>query len=208
MKGLQYEGCLVDTAEDGETGLQKALTGGFDVVVADLLLPKKDGMEFVKEFRAQNKETPIIILSAIRDQDTKVKLLDLGADDYMEKPFSFGELLARIRVILRRVKCIEHTEIMQIGDLFVNPLTREVKRNGKFIKLRKKEFALLSYLISHQEEVLNHAIILENVWDFNAKAFSNTVGAHISSLRGKIDKDHKRKLIKTVHGVGYMFSIR
>lgn len=206
QKGLQYEGFLVDYAEDGETGLKKAFESDFDIIIVDLLLPKKDGAEFLKMFRDENKVTPIIILSAIHDQETKIKLLDLGADDYMEKPFSFTELLARIRVILRRMKNIAHKEIIQVGDLIVNPLTREVKRSGRVIKLRKKEFSLLEYLISRKDEVVNQSIILEHVWDFNSKALSNTVGSHISSLRQKLDRGHKKKLIHTVHGVGYKFS--
>lgn len=205
-KGLQYEGFIVDTAEDGKDGLHKALSNEFDIIILDLLLPKMDGAEVLTTFRSENHITPAIILSAIQDQDTKVKLLDLGADDYIEKPFSFTELLARIRVILKRMKMPLRRETIRIGDLEVNPLTREVKRNGKLIRLRKKEFALLEYLISYKGEVINHSVILEHVWDFNSKALSNTVGAHISSLRQKIDKGHKKKLIHTVHGVGYKLS--
>lgn len=202
-KGLQYENFLVDHAADGEIGLQKALNNSYDIVILDLLLPKLDGADFLRQFRKKNNHTPVIILTAIQDHETKIKLLDLGADDYLGKPFSFSELSARIRAILRRSKNFTKKEIIKIGDLMVNPITREVARNGRNIKLRKKEFALLEFLLNRPAEVVNQTMILEQVWDFNSKAHSNTVGTHISSLRRKVDKGYKKKLIHTIHGVGY-----
>lgn len=205
-RGLQYENFLVDTAIDGETGLEKALNNHYDILIVDLLLPKLDGADFLRAFRKKDSSTPVIILTAIRDDETSIKLLDLGADDYLRKPFSFGELTARMRAILRRTKGLRKKEVVMVDDLIVDPFTREVSRGGKNIKLRKKEFALLEFLINHQNEVVSHATILEDVWDFNSDAMSNTVGSHVSSLRRKIDRGHKKNLIHTVHGVGYKFS--
>lgn len=207
QKGLQYEGFIVDTADNGEEGLQKALTNSYDIVIIDLLLPKMDGMEFLQEFRKKNTATPVLFLSAVHSEETKVKLLNLGADDYMEKPFSFNELIARVRALLRRTKSFSNSknDVLEVGDLVLDPVKRTVMRNGVSIYLRRKEFALLEYLIMHEGEVLNPAVILEHVWDFNSKALSNTVGAHISSLRQKVDKGFEKKLIHTVHGVGYKF---
>ncbi len=207
QKGLQYEGFIVDTAEDGVTGLKKALSNSYDIIVIDLLLPKMDGLEFLQDFRKKNITTPVLFLSAVHSEETKVKLLNLGADDYVEKPFSFNELMARIRALLRRSQGLSRgkKEVLEVGDLVLDPVTRTVTRNGVSIHLRRKEFALLEYLITHEGEVLNPTVILEHVWDFNSKALSNTVGAHISSLRQKVDKGFEKKLIHTVHGVGYKF---
>lgn len=202
-KGFQFENFLVDVALDGVIGLEKSLSNCYDIIIIDLLLPKMDGMEMLRVMREKGIKTPSIILTAIQDSDSKTKLLNIGADDYLQKPFSFVELLARINAILRRSKNIQHQEIYKVEDMVVNTLTKQVTRNGKVIKLRRKEFALLTYLLAHQGEVINQAMILEEVWDFNSNAFSNTVGTHISSLRQKIDKGFKHKLIQTVHGIGY-----
>jgi len=205
-KGLQFENFLVDSAEDGQVGLNKILANAYDILIVDLLLPKIDGVELLKSIRESGINTPAIILTAIHDSETKVKVLNLGADDYLEKPFSFTELLARIKAILRRAKTVPKNEVYQLDDLIVDPSTREVRRAGTNIKLRRKEFDLLEYLIRHKGEVINQTVIMEKVWDFNSNALSNTVGAHISSLRHKIDSDYKNKLIKTIHGVGYKIS--
>jgi DNA-binding response OmpR family regulator len=204
--GLQYENFLVDAASDGEMALQKALNNNYDVFIVDLLLPKIDGMQFIEKMRTKGNTTPAIVLTAIKDPETKIKLLNMGADDFIEKPFSFNELLARIRTVLRRVKPQVKLEIYKMDNLIVNPMTREVTRGGKNIILTKKEFSLLEYLISHPNEAINQAVLLEKVWDFNKSAFSNTLGTHVSSLRRKIDKEFKKKLIKTVHGIGYKIS--
>jgi DNA-binding response OmpR family regulator len=202
-QGLQYENFLVDTAENGETGLQKAIVNNYDVIILDLLLPKMDGTELIKRFREKKHETPIIVVTAVHDQENKIRLLNLGADDYIEKPFSFMELITRIRVILRRMSHSKNTGIIKINDLIINPVSREVRRSGKLIKLRNKEFMLLEYLVQHRGEAVNHAVILENVWDFNSSSLSNTIGTHMSNLRKKIDHGFKKQLIQTIHGFGY-----
>lgn len=205
-KGLQFENFLVDAAEDGKVALSKIQTNSYDILIIDLLLPKIDGVELLKTIRESGVNTPAIVLTAIHDGETKVKVLNLGADDYLEKPFSFTELLARIKAILRRAKTVPKNEVYQLDDLVVDPSTRETRRAGKLLKLRRKEFDLLEYLIRHKGEVINQTVIMEKVWDFNSNALSNTVGAHISSLRRKIDGSARNKLIKTIHGVGYKIS--
>jgi DNA-binding response OmpR family regulator len=202
-KGLQYENYLVDGTNNGEDGLNKASSCVYDIIVLDLLLPKLDGKEFVEKFRASGSTTPIIILSAITDSETKTKLLDLGADDYLVKPFSFTELVSRMKAVLRRSSSVPKKEVIQIEDLLIDPTSREVTRNGIKIDLRRKEFELLSFMARHPGEVLNQATLLEKVWDFNGDASTNTLGSHISSLRNKIDGGKKQKLIHTIHGVGY-----
>jgi DNA-binding response OmpR family regulator len=205
-KGLQYENFIVDTANDGETGLEKTEANSYDIIICDLLLPKMDGAEFIKKFREKKHSTVIIVITAIHDQESRIRLLNMGADDYLEKPFSFTELVARIRAILRRIQHSVPTESIKIDDLTINSRTREVKRGHKLIKLRNKEFSLLEYLVKHRGEAVNHTMILENVWDFNNSSLSNTVGTHISNLRKKIDRGFNNKLIQTVHGFGYRIS--
>ena len=202
-KGLQYEQFIVDTAMDGEIAVEKALNNTYDIFIVDLLLPKKDGSEFLQEIRSRGDNTPALILTAIQDPETKVKLLNIGADDYLEKPFSFNELIARIQAILRRVRGVPKRSVLQVSDLILNPLTREVSRGETSIVLRNKEFSLLEYLMEHVGEVVHRTALLEKVWDFNANVFSNTIETHIASLRQKIDGGYKKKLLKTIHGVGY-----
>lgn len=194
---------MVDSAEDGESGLEKAILNNYDIIILDLLLPKMDGAELIKKLREKKRDTPIIVVTAINDQENKIRLLNIGADDYIEKPFSFMELIARIRVILRRIRNAGIAEVIKVNDLVINPISREVRRNGKLIELRNKEFMLLEYLVQHCGEAVNHAVLLENVWDFNSSSLSNTVGTHISNLRKKVDRGFKKKLIQTVHGFGY-----
>jgi|WetSurMetagenome_2_1015567.scaffolds.fasta_scaffold530530_1 two-component system, OmpR family, response regulator len=205
-KGLQFENFLVDYAEDGIGALEKISQNIYDILIVDLLLPKMDGMEFLKKIRDEGVPTPVIVLSAILDSDTKVKILNMGADDYMQKPFSFSELRARIRAVLRRTKSHSKSDILQVGDLQLDVSHREVTRRGKSIRLRKKEFDLLEYLARHQGEVVSQTVIIESVWDFNAGSVSNTLGSHVSSLRKKIDEPFPRKMLKTIHGVGYKLS--
>jgi len=201
--GLQYENFLVDVAGDGVVGLEKAFENNYDLYVVDLLLPHKDGKEFLQTVRKRGDETPAIFLTALTDHETKVAILNSGADDYLQKPFSFSELLARIKAILRRTKPVGAKEPLIIDDLSINPISREVKRGSKIIPLRKKEFDLLYFMASRQGQVLNPSQILEQVWDYNSFATTNTVGAHISNLRRKVDQISNNKLIHTIHGVGY-----
>ena len=201
--GLQYENFVVDIAADAIVGLEKATANDFDIYIIDLLLPHKDGKELLQILRKKGDTTPAIFLTAITDHETKIAILNSGADDYLQKPFSFNELVARIKAVLRRTRPIGDKEPLFIDDLSINPLSREVKRSGTIIPLRKREFDLLYFMASHQGEVLNPSQILEQVWDYNSFATTNTVGAHISNLRRKIDNESRNKLIHTIHGVGY-----
>ncbi|MFC1801998.1 response regulator transcription factor [Patescibacteria group bacterium] len=202
---LAEECFAVDTAEDGEVGSYLARTNDYDVIILDNMLPKKDGKRVCKEIREEGKDTPIIMLSVKSDTTTKIDLLNIGADDYLTKPFSLGELMARIRALLRRPKIIE-SDTLEIDDLFMDIKKHIVKRKNKEIHLTKKEFMLLEYLMRNRNVVLSRGMIMEHVWDMNADPFSNTIESHIASLRRKIDNGHKRKFIRTVSGRGYIIS--
>ncbi len=203
-KGLEQESYAVDVAYDGEYGFDLAATEDYDIIVLDLLLPKINGIEICKRLRSKNIHTPILILTAKGQLHEKVEGLNAGADDYLVKPFSFEELLARIRAITRRPKESLGTTL-KAGDLTLNTLTFEVKRAGKPIKLSKKEFALLEYLLKHKGVTLTKDQIINHVWDFNADILPNTVEVYIGYLRKKVDKPFKNKppLIHTVRGFGY-----
>lgn len=204
-KGLQHESHLVDTADSGEEAWPKLLENNYDLIMLDLLLPGMSGLELLEKIRGHNITTPLIILSAIPDSETKVKLLRAGADDYIEKPFSFSEILARIQAIFKRhnPSSPEKTIILKTEDLLLNPITREVYRGERRIPLRKKEFALLEYLMQHSGEAINQSVLFQQVWGFKSSVNSNTLNSHISSLRKKVDGISTTKLIQTVHGFGY-----
>ncbi len=192
---------VVDTAEDGEEGLKMAKLNPYDVIILDNLLPKKTGIEVCRELREFDTTTPILILSVLGDPQQKVELLDAGADDYLAKPFSLSELLARVRALLRRPQQIEDS-VLHAGNLTLDTTRHEVKLGDKEISLTRKEFMLLQYFLRNKGLVLSRSMIMEHVWDMNADPFSNTIESHIVSLRKKIgDKD--QALIKTIAGRGY-----
>lgn len=199
---LEAECFLVDTAFDGEAGSHLGRTNNYDLIILDNILPKKEGREACKEIRAVGKTTPIIMLSIKSETTMKVDLLNAGADDYMTKPFSLEELLARMRALLRRPKEIED-EVLRVDDLILDVKRHSVKRGKKDIYLTRKEFILLSYLIKNAGSAMSRGMIMEHVWDMNIDPFSNTIESHILSLRKKIDTKSKKKLIKTVPGIGY-----
>lgn len=199
---LEAECFAVDTAFDGETGSHLARTNNYDLIILDNILPKKEGREACKEIRATGKTTPIIMLSVKSETVTKVDLLNAGADDYMTKPFSLEELLARMRALLRRPKEIEE-EIFSIGDLVVDIKRHTVRRENKEIYLTRKEFILLSYLLQNAGAAMSRGMIMEHVWNMDIDPFSNTIESHILSLRKKVDAKFNKKLIKTVPGIGY-----
>jgi two-component system copper resistance phosphate regulon response regulator CusR len=199
---LEAECFAVDTAFDGEIGSHLARTNNYDLIILDNILPKKEGREACREIRAAGKTTPIIMLSVKSETVTKVDLLNAGADDYMTKPFSLQELLARIRALLRRPKEIEE-EIFSIGDLIVDIKRHTVRRGNKEIYLTRKEFVLLSYLLQNAGAAMSRGMIMEHVWNMNIDPFSNTIESHILSLRKKVDAKFNKKLIKTVPGIGY-----
>ncbi len=201
-RGLEEEGYIVEAAYDGEEGLSLAQDEGFDLIILDILLPKLDGFTVCQELRASGNPTPILMLTAKDDVEDRVRGLDLGADDYLVKPFAFEELLARIRALLRRQKNAQGT-VLRVGDLTVNLLTREVKRGDRTIELTAREFELLKFLAHHPGRVFTRTQLLEHVWGYDFEYSSNVVDVYIRYLREKIDKPFDRKLIHTVRGVGY-----
>jgi len=203
-KGLEQESYAVDVVYDGEEGLDFALTGDFDVIILDLMLPKIDGVEVCKRLRIAKIYTPILMLTAKGELGDKVAGLNSGADDYLVKPFAFVELLARVKALTRRPKQGLST-VLTVGDLTLGTLSHEVKRSGGNIKLSRKEFALLEYLMRHPQQVLTKDQIINNVWDYDSDIFPNTVEVYIGYLRCKIDKESPRKkpLIHTIYGLGY-----
>jgi two-component system, OmpR family, response regulator len=204
-KGLLQEAYVVDLAYDGETGFDLAATEDYDVVVLDLMLPKISGLEICRRLRQEEKvQTPILILTAKGQLEDRVAGLNAGADDYLVKPFAFAELLARIKALSRRPK--NHlSQILQAGDLTLDTNGFLVKRAGKEIKLSKKEYTLLKYLLSQKGKIVSKQQIIDHVWDYEANILPNTVEVYIGYLRKKIDKAFakKPKLIKTVRGFGY-----
>lgn len=199
---LEAECYTVDIAEDGEKGSYLARTNDYDLVVLDIVLPKKNGKEICQEIRKDGKEMPIIMLSIKSEISTKVELLNIGADDYITKPFSFKELLARVKALIRRPHKIE-VEIIKIDDLILNTESQTTKRGSEEIYLTRKEFILLEYLMRNNGNVMSRSMIMEHVWDINADPFSNTIESHILNLRRKIDKNYNKKLIQTISGRGY-----
>ncbi len=191
----------VDTAEDGDQGSYMARTNDYDLIILDNVLPKKLGKKVCQEIRESGKKTPIILLSMKSDILEKVSMLDAGADDYMTKPFSFEELLARIRALTRRPQNIIE-QIFKVNDIELNSDRHIVLKSGIEIELTKKEFTLLEYLLQNKERVVTRGQILEHVWDINADPFSNTIESHIVNLRKKIGDSNKR-LIKNIPGRGY-----
>jgi heavy metal response regulator len=201
-KGLQYEGYTVDVSYEGENGLEKAKDENTDLIILDVMLPKKDGISVCRELREMGISTPVIMLTAKDGVDDRVKGLDAGADDYLVKPFAFKELLARIRSLLRRGDAVKQL-ILQVGDLELDPSSREVRRRDKIIDLSKKEYSLLEYLMRNKNQVLTRTMIAEHVWDYDFDSFTNTIDVYIRYLRKKIDDGFEVKLIKTIRGIGY-----
>lgn len=203
-KGLEQEGYIVDVAFNGESGLDMALSNGFDVVVLDLMLPLMDGLEVCKNLREQNNETPVLMLTAKSEVSDKVTGLNIGADDYLAKPFSFEELLARIKALSRRSRNTQ-SDVLTAGDLTLNKDSFEVIRAGKKIELSKKEFMLLEYLLQNKAKTVTKEQIINKVWEFDTDILPNTVEVFIGYLRNKLDKPFKKSglLIKTVRGFGY-----
>jgi two-component system OmpR family response regulator len=204
IKGLKQAGLAVDYAADGEKGLNKALTGDYDVAVIDIMLPVLDGLSLIHEVRQQKINTPVIVLSAKRSLDDRVRGLQIGGDDYLTKPFAFSELLARVQALIRRSKGESEPVRLNFDDLSLNLLTREVARGGINIDLQPREFTLLEYLLRNAERVVSKTMIMEHVWGYNFDPQTNVVEARICRLRDKVDKPFGTKLIHTVRGVGYV----
>jgi two-component system copper resistance phosphate regulon response regulator CusR len=202
-KGFSAESYSVDVAGDGAEGSRLARTGMYDAIVLDLMLPRKDGVTVLREIRKEKVNTPILILSARSDVEDRVEGLNLGADDYLPKPFSFSEVLARVRSLLRRTSTDVSDAVLRIADLKVDLLARKVERAGETIALTNKEFEVLEYLLRNKGRVISRVILTEHVWDMNFDSGTNIVDVVINRLRRKIDDDFSPKLLHTVRGVGY-----
>jgi two-component system OmpR family response regulator len=207
VKGLKEAGFAVDHAQDGEEGLYMALTEPYDVAIIDLMLPKLDGLSLIEELRRKKINTPVIILSARRSVDDRVKGLQTGGDDYLTKPFAFSELLARVQALIRRSSRTSEPTGLTVGELSVDLLTREVSRTGTKIELQPHEFALLEYLMRNAGRVLSKTMILEHVWDYNFDPQTNVVDVLVCRLRNKVDRDFENKMIHTIRGVGYVLKV-
>jgi two-component system copper resistance phosphate regulon response regulator CusR len=205
-QGLSEASFVADLARDGVDGLHLALTGDYDLVVLDVMLPRLDGWQVLREIREKGKHMPVLFLTARDQVEERVKGLEYGADDYLVKPFAFSELLARVRALLRRGKTNE-PELLQIADLELDLLRRRVTRAGKRIDLTAKEFALLELLLRRQGEVLPRSLIASQVWDMNFDSDTNVIEVAVRRLRAKIDDDFEPKLIRTVRGMGYVLEI-
>jgi DNA-binding response OmpR family regulator len=202
-RALEEESYAVDVCAEGTRGLDLARQGSYDLVILDLMLPEMSGFEVLKALRKDRLAVPVLILTARSQVDEKVKGLDAGADDYLTKPFAIEELLARVRVLLRR-GVGEATGLLQVDDLVLNPATREVTRGGKRIELTAKEYALLEYMMRNAGRVLTRPMIAEHVWNLDFDTFTNVIDVYVNYLRNKIDRGWDRKLIQTVRGSGYV----
>lgn len=203
-KGLESKGYAADYVTDGETGQNRIELSheDYDIVILDLMMPKKNGFEVCKYIREKKIAIPILILTARDSTDDKISALDCGADDYLLKPFSFKELLARIRAILRRPKNSLPLEL-KVNKITLNPTTRKVLCNGSEVKLTLKEFSLLEYLMRNPNQVLNREQILDNLWDFGFDSFSNVIDVHVKNLRKKLKENGINNCLETIRGIGY-----
>ncbi|MDR3373145.1 MAG: response regulator transcription factor [Ancalomicrobiaceae bacterium] len=204
VKALRETGHVADHAADGESGWNFAEDGGYDVMVVDRMLPRRDGLSIVAAMRARHDETPVLILSALGQVDDRVTGLRAGGDDYLTKPYAFSELLARIEALARRRRPGEAETVYRVGDLVLDRLSHEVTRGQEDIQLQPREFRLLEYLMKHAGQVVTRTMLLENVWDYHFDPQTNVIDVHMSRLRSKIDKGHDRSLLTTVRGAGYM----
>lgn len=203
-RGLREAGFAVDVAADGENGLALALSQPPDVAVIDLMLPQRDGLSVIDELRRRGRSTPVLILSARRSVDDRVRGLQAGGDDYLTKPFAFTELLARVQALVRRSTRAPEPTTLTVGDLSLDLLSRKVTRGAASIDLRLREFSLLEYLMRNAGRVVSKTMILSHVWDYTFDPQTNIVDVLVSRLRDKIDRPFEKKLIQTVRGVGYV----
>jgi two-component system OmpR family response regulator len=201
--GLKEAGFAVDHMNNGEDGLHMALNEPYDAAVIDIMLPKTDGLTIIEEMRKNKINTPVLILSAKRTVDDRVKGLQSGGDDYLTKPFAFSELLARLQALIRRSAGTVNPSELIVGDLILNIQTRKVSRSGRKIELKPLEFSLLEYLMRNTGQVVSKTMIMEHVWDYHFNPQTNVVEARICCLRDKIDRDFEKKMIHTIRGVGY-----
>ena len=205
VKAFREQGHIADHAADGVDGYARAQEGGFDVLIVDRMLPKLDGLSLISSLRAQNIETPALILSALGQVDDRVKGLRAGGDDYLPKPYAFSELLARVEVLARRKNANGgEPTVYRIADLELDRLSHKLTRAGKEIPLQPREFRLLEYLMRNAGKVVTRTMLLEHVWDYHFDPQTNVIDVHISRLRSKIDKGQETSLLHTIRGAGYM----
>jgi two-component system OmpR family response regulator len=203
-RGLREAGFAVDWFADGAAGFEAAIGQPYDVAVVDLMLPKRDGLSLIDELRRRGVETPVLILSARRSVDDRVRGLQAGGDDYLTKPFAFAELLARVQALVRRASRAPEPTTLTVEDLVLDLLSRRVRRGDQIIDLRPREFALLEYLMRNAGKVISKTMILSHVWDYSFDPQTNIVDVLVSRLREKIDRRFEKKLLHTVRGVGYV----
>jgi two-component system OmpR family response regulator len=207
VKGLKESGHTTDHADNGRDGLFLAASEPYDVIIMDRMLPGQiDGLAIIEALRKAGNRTPILILSALSDVDERIRGLKSGGDDYLTKPFAFGELLARLDALARRAQGNNTETTLDVGDLRVDLLSRKVVRGDRVITLQPREFKLLEYLMRHAGQVVTRTMLLENVWDYHFDPQTNVVDVHISKLRQKIDCESERPLLRTVRNAGYMLS--
>jgi two-component system OmpR family response regulator len=203
-KALREAGHVPDHALDGDTGAAMAGEGGYDVLVVDRMLPRRDGLSIIEDLRKRGDHTPALILSALAQVDDRVTGLRAGGDDYLPKPYAFSELLARIEALARRSKPGAADTVYRVGDLELDRLGHTVARAGKPVPLQPREFRLLEYLMKHAGQVVTRTMLLEGVWDYHFDPQTNVIDVHVSRLRAKIDKGFGEPLLHTVRGAGYM----
>ena len=204
VKAFREVGHVADSATDGDDGLTMAADGQYDVLIVDRMLPKRDGLSLIGALRGKGIGTPALILSALGQVDDRVKGLRAGGDDYLSKPYSFSELLARVEVLARRRVGRTEETVLRVGDLELDRLSHQVRRGDEEISLQPREFRLLEYLMQHAGQVVTRTMLLENVWDYHFDPQTNVIDVHISRLRSKIDKGFSQPLLHTIRGAGYM----
>lgn len=203
-KGLEQAGFAVDHAADGEDGLFMATSAPYDAAVIDIMLPGRDGLSVIAAMRQAKLATPVIILSAKHSVEDRIRGLQTGSDDYLVKPFTFAELLARVQALIRRSSRVTEPNRLTVGDLSVDLITRETVRSGQPIELQPREFSLLEYLMRHSGRVVSKTMILEHIWNYHFDPQTNVVDVLVCRLRNKIDRDYEQRLIHTIRGVGYV----
>jgi two-component system OmpR family response regulator len=204
VRGLREAGFAVEHAADGDAGLAAAAASAYDVAIVDVMLPKRDGLSLIDELRRRGIATPVLILSARRSVDDRVRGLQTGGDDYLTKPFAFAELLARVQALVRRASRAPEPTTLSVEDLTLDLLSRKVARGGKALDLRPREFVLLEYLLRNVGKVVSKTMILSHVWEYNFDPQTNIVDVLVSRLREKVDRPFEKKLLHTVRGVGYV----
>jgi two-component system, OmpR family, response regulator len=203
-KGLKQAGFAVDYAGNGEDGLHIALTEQYDAAIIDIMLPKLDGLSLIEKIRQEKVNVPVIILSAKRSVDERVRGLQTGGDDYLTKPFAFSELLARVQALIRRGSNVVEPTTITVGDVSIDLLTRKVVRSGEKIALQSREFALLEYLMRNAGRIISKTMIIDHVWGYNFEPQTNVVDVLVCRLRNKVDRDFEKAMIHTIRGAGYV----